>query len=123
MILRTSTNIYQNDILVGESCDYPVILIGPAALCRVGLTTLHTSQLQASTLSTRITGIWNPIVTWYFNPNAIRTDHTKPSHVHPNIYEPTAERALVEYIGFHDYFDEGILIEGLQEYLFRNKNN
>ena len=108
-------NIYKHDKLVGQ--DGKHVLIGEQAFARCGLTTLFSPVLQCSTLYTNITGIWNPIVTWYFNPYADRYEHTKPSKVCANILEPTRERALVEYIIFHNYFDEGILIEGLKTYL------
>lgn len=108
-------NIYQHDERVGRTGKH--ILIGEQAFCRCGLTTLFSPILQCSTLYTKITGIWNPVVMWYFNPFADKYEHTKPGPVHPNILEPTVERAIVEYIMFHEYFDEGILIEGLQTYL------
>lgn len=108
-------DIYKNDALVGR--DGKHILIGEQAFCRRGLTTLFSPVLQCSTLYTNITGIWNPIVMWYFNPFADRFEHTTPSPRCSNILEPTTERAIIEYIIFHDYFDEGILIEGLSTYL------
>lgn len=122
-MLNVNCNVYSNDSIVGEKSTTPVILIGESALVRVGLTTLHNSVLKCSTLVSGVTGIWNPIVTWYFNPNANRYDHTVPSKKHPNILQPTQERALVEYMEFHDYFDEGILIEGIQTYLFQHNDD
>lgn len=123
MNLSVTVNIYQNDKLLGSTSERPVILIGPSALSRAGLTTLHNSILDCSTLYTGINGIFNPIAMWYFNPYAERYEHTKPSPVHPNILEPTQERALVEYMAYHDYFDEGVLIEGIKSYLEQHDNN
>ena len=99
------------------------VLIGEHAFARCGLTTLFTYLLQCSTLYKNITGIWSPIVIWYFNPMAEDYSYTKPSPVCSNILEPTKERALVEYMLFHDYFDEGILIEGIQTYGFQHDND
>lgn len=114
---------YLFDSLVGESSKDAVVLIGEQAFWRAGLTTCISNHLQCSTLVTGITGIRTPYVTWYFNPNANRYDHTVPSKKHPNILQPTQERALVEYMEFHDYFDEGILIEGIQTYLFQHNDD
>lgn len=111
-------DIYKNDKRVGAVDKY--VLIGEQAFARCGLTTLFSPVLQCSTLSTGITGIWSPVVIWYFNPFADKYTHTKPSPVCENILEPTAERAIIEYIIFKDYFDEFVLIEGLKTYMFNN---
>lgn len=112
-------DITKYDYKVGESCKSPRVLVGEHALCRSGLTSLRNDTLQLSTLYTGITGIWNPYVMWYFNPFADKYMYTTPSSAHRNILVPTAERALVEYIMLKEYFNEGILIEGLKNYLWR----
>ena len=108
------------DVLVGSNMKEPAVCIGEMAFIRCGLTTLLTDVLQLSTLVTGITGIHNLIAKWYFNPWADCYEFTKPSHKHPNILVPTRERAIIEYIIFKDYFDEGILIEGLKIYIQQN---
>lgn len=115
------SSIYRYEDKVGA--DGKHILIGEQAFNRCGLTSFVSSTLQCSTLYIGITGIWNPFVMWYFNPFADKYEHTKPSVCNPNILVPTTERAIVEYIIFHDYFDEGILIEGLKTYLSLNNND
>lgn len=109
--------------MVGDSLESPRILIGECALARRGLTSLLSETMQLSTLYTDITGLSNFIVQWYFNPFADKYMHCTPSIQHPMIMEPDRERALIEYIIFHDYFNEGILIEGLQNYLWHNDGN
>lgn len=111
-----------NDILLGSRHN-SVIVAGECALQRCGLTTHISDIIQAWTLLTVPPGIWNPIAMWYFNPMADKYFDTTPSPMHTNILEPTQERALLEYIMFHDYFDEGILIEGLKTYLFQHEDD
>ena len=56
-------------------------------------------------------------VKYYFNPYGKDTKYTNPRKTNRYLHEPTKERALVETIKFHDYFNEGILIEALQNYI------
>lgn len=111
-----------NDVLLG-SRHKPVVVAGECAFQRCGLTSHLSNIIQAWTLRLITSGIYNPIAMWYFSPFADKFFDTKPSIVHPNILEPTRERAIIEYIIFHDYFDEGILIEGLSNYLYENDDN
>lgn len=106
------------DVFIGDMCDSPRVLIGDQAVWRNGLTTAVLETLQLSTLKTGITGNMCSVVNWYFNPWAKNYMHTRPSGTHPNILIPSKERALVEFIIFHDYFNEGILIEALQSYIY-----
>ena len=109
------------DVITGQ--DGKHVLIGEQALSRCGLTSLHTVVVQCSTLCKLIHGAKSEFNAWYFNPMADDYSYTKPSPVCSNILEPTQERALVEYMLFHDYFDEGILIEGIQTYGFQHDND
>lgn len=113
---------YRYDKLVGDTLNKPAVLIGEQALYRCGLTTLLSSTLQCSTPITTLRGYANFICQWYYNPLALRYEHTKPSPEHPMILEPTRERALIEYILLKEYFNEGILIEGLKDYLYYEEN-
>lgn len=111
------------DRFVGERLDHSIVLSGECALQRCGLTTYLSDGIQAWTLFTEISGIQNAIVSWYFNPFAANDMDTNPSQSHPNILIPTKERALVEYVMFHEYFDEGILIEGLKSYIYEKNGD
>lgn len=117
-----------NNIISGRRFDYLLgtigrhVVAGECALQRVGLTSQLSNQIQAWTLYTDISELKSPIVAWYFNPFAKKEFDTKPSIESPNILEPTQERALIEYIMFKDYFDEGILIEGLKSYMFQHQD-
>lgn len=110
-----------NDKLVGSQCR--CIVAGECALARCGLTTCISDIVQAWTLYTGITGIWNPIAMWYASPFAHQEFDVKPSPESDNVLEPTQERALIEYILYLDYFNEGILIEGLKTYMFQHDDD
>lgn len=120
--LTVSPDLYKNDALIGNSCEEPVVIVGEHALACNGLTTALCSTKQLSTLYTGIDGIINPICGWYFSPWADRYEHTRPSPKHEKILIPTRERALWEYMMLHEKFDEGILIEGLSDYLRLTEN-
>lgn len=109
------------DKLVGEQCR--LIVAGECALMRVGLTSLAMDHIQAWTLYTQISGVKTRLVAWYANPFANEEFDVNPSIECANILEPTRERALIEYILFKDYFNEGTLIEGLKNYIWLNKGD
>lgn len=109
-------------MLIGNSCGHPIVIIGEHALACNGLTTALCSTKQLSTLTVGIDGINNFICIWYFSPWANHYDHTRPSPKHEKILIPTRERALWEYMMLHEKFDEGILIEGLSDYLRLTEN-
>lgn len=115
-------DIFKHYTKVGEACSGPRVLVGECALVRRGLTSSLSEIMQLSTLHTGITGIWNPYVMWYFNPFADKYMYTDVSEQHPNILEPTEERALSEFIMLKEYFNEGILIEGLKNYISRHND-
>ena len=100
-----------------------VIVIGQCAFQRCGLTSYLSNIVQVSTLIADISKCNNGYVTYYLNPWALDTSFTNPSSAHSYVLEPTRERAIVEYMFFHDYFDEGILIEGINTYGLLNKGD
>lgn len=108
---------YKYDKLIGQYG--PCILVGPTALWRAGLTTNVTSTLDVSTLYVELRGVGTFAARYYFSPWADKFFEVSDSPVHPNIKQPTKERALVEYMLLHEYFDEGLLIEGIKSYLFQ----
>lgn len=105
-----------NDALLGESGPY--VVCGPAALNRVGLSSFLTEEVIAWTDVVGINGIHTGVSCFYFNPCIDYVHDVKPSIAHRKILEPTRERALAEYIWLREYFDEGILIEGLKNYIW-----
>lgn len=117
MELKVSPDLYMNDKRIGNVLDSYAVVVGEHALACNGLTTALYSVKQLSTLTVGIDGINNYICMWYFSPWAERYDHTRPSPKHEKILIPTRERALWEYMMLHEKFDEGILIEGLSDYL------
>lgn len=111
-----------NDALLGSEGKYYVVC-GPTALSRVGLTSYYSDEIHAWTLCPYITGIHTNFVTYFFSPFAECYADTKPSIACEYILEPTRERALIEYILLREYFDEGILIEGLKNYMWLNNDD
>ncbi len=101
--------------LIGET---PIpILAGECAFQYNGLTTLIDNSLQCWTLSLITPNRARETVIWYFNPFADKYMETALRDVTDLYLTPTRERAIIEYIIFNDYFDEGILIEGIQSYM------
>lgn len=109
------------DELLGSSGDF--VVCGENAFMRVGLTTLWMDTIKAWTPYSEVHGIATPYVQWYYNSDAKNIEDTKPSTKCTHIHEPTRERAIVEYIKFREYFDEGILVEGIDTYLLFNKDS
>ena len=114
--------IYRFDEIVGADNEKH-ILIGEQALYRCGLTTLILPVLQCSSGYLNSNGLSSPVVRWYFNPMYNQYFDTNPSPACPNILEPSQERALMESMVYHDYFDEGILIEAIKTYGFQHDND
>ena len=112
---------YKFDRLVGEECGVRVCA-GHCAFWRCGLTTLRTTCLQCWTLCPGINGIFSPIVMWYFNPWGDKTFDTTPSPEHPNILQPTRERAICEYIIYHTHFCTTHVYHGVA-LLIQNQSN
>lgn len=57
--LTVSSDLYKNDVLIGNSCGHPVVIVGEHALACNGLTTALCSTKQLSTLTVGIDGINN----------------------------------------------------------------
>ena len=109
-------NYNSYDTIVGEQME--CVLAGPTALYRAGLTSQQTVVLDIWTSYEDIpNGLFAVFVRYYYNPMGKDIQYTVCGKAHKNIHEPTKERALVETIKFHDYFNEGILIEALQNYI------
>ncbi len=109
------------DKYVGDQCR--IIVAGESALMRVGLTSIICDRIQAWTTHTEISEVKTTFIEWYANPLANEEFDVNPSIECANILEPTRERALIEYILFKDYFNEGTLIEGLKNYIWLNKGD
>lgn len=114
-------DIREYDAMVGRTGVY--VLCGQTALCRRGLTTAITNLLQVWTLYPNISRVNTGITQFFFNPVINYTDDLNKSPKHPNILEPTQERALIEAIWLREYFDEGILIESLKSYDFQHNGD
>ena len=100
------------DKLFNES----MIVCGECALQRCGLTSHLTNQIQAFTNDPTIHNCENMYIKYYYTPIVDFSDCVL-SVENSLIYEPKKERALLEYIKNIDYFNEGILIEGLKDYI------
>lgn len=93
----------------------PVVVAGESALARTGLISLVTDFVGCWTPSPILGKIQTIYVGYYFNP-LYGEESTKPSRYNFNILEPTKERAILEYIKWIEYFNEGYLIEALNTY-------
>lgn len=109
--------VYDN--IVGKEME--CVLAGETALFRSGLTYAQSYTLDVWTNYEDIpNGLFAVFVRYYQNPLAKDFKYTIESTTNSRIHEPTKERAIVETIKFHDYFNEGILIEALQNYIAGN---
>ena len=110
------------DNMVGRDKKYHVVC-GLTALSRVGLTSYLTDHMCVWTIYPDISLVDTQIVKYYFSPFAECYEDTEHSIECEYILEPTRERALIEYILLREYFDEGILIEGLKNYMWLNNDD
>ena len=106
---------YKTNVLTTEGF---YVLAGDDALYQAGLTTQPVPTPMCWTTYEEIPiGLDAVFVKYYFNPYGKDTKYTNPRKTNRYLHEPTKERALVETIKFHGYFNEGILIEALQNYI------
>lgn len=109
--------VYDN--IVGQEME--CILAGETALFRSGLTYAQSYTLDVWTDYEDIpNGLFAVFVRYYQNPLAKDFKYTIKSPANDKVHEPTKERAIVETIKFHEYFNEGILIEAIQSYIAYN---
>lgn len=95
------------------------ILAGDDALYCAGLTRQPVDTPMCWTTYKEIAnGLFAVFVRYFQNPMGNDLAYTNPSPIHENIHEPIQERAIVETIKFHEQFNEGILIEALQSYIY-----
>ena len=99
------------------------VLAGDDALYHAGLTNQPVDTPMCWTTYEDIpSGIFAVFAYYYFNPFGKDTKYSTPMQTNSFAYAPTNERAIIEAIKFHDYFNEGILIEALQNYIAGNPN-
>lgn len=110
---------YRYDNFIGSFGKY--VCVGQCALWRSGLTATMLDSLQLGTLHTDVTGLGSWMAKYYFSPWADKYFETHPSIASENILIPSPERALIESI-ILGYFDEGVIIEALQNYLSEHKD-
>lgn len=110
--MRQLVNIRANDEFVGNTYS-DCVLCGTCAFARVGLTTLKSEQLEIL----QSTDYTSDKVITYAGDTYNDLSFTTVSPMSVYVHEPSRERAIVEYILYRQYFDEGVLIEGIQEYL------
>lgn len=99
------------------------IIVGEQALMRNGLTNLVDPNIQVSIDVALTCGLRGKWLSFYFSPWAKDFRHTSPSKANPLIHVPTAERALIEYMCLLENFSEGILEEGMRNYLWRHNDD
>ncbi len=106
------------DKLVGLNGKY--IICGNCALDRTIGVNRGSGDIEVWTRYQSISDIDMPFVTYYFNPDLDKHfgEDCTISHLSPNIYIPTKERALVEAFKFIDVFTEVYTVEGMHNYLY-----
>lgn len=107
------------DRLAEKGLSHPVVLAGECALQRNSLTTYVSDKIQCWTSLPSIHGVDSPFIAYYFSPLSGDIRYTEKASTCSKLLVPSPERALVEFIMFHDYFGEWILLEGLQTYMRR----
>lgn len=96
------------------------VLCGICALSRNGLTTHNPTVLDMFTDIPELDGV-SVTIAKYFYKSPIDTEHfVTPMETNPMLLLPTPERAIVEYIQNEKWCDEGVLIEALKTYEFRD---
>lgn len=113
------------DEIVGPQVSERYICCCSTAFSRCGLTSWRANLIQAWTIYPEINRVRSWYTQFFFNP--LMYDHfgedCKPSPFSKNILEPTQERTIVEGVFYREYMDEGILIEGLQNYIESHKDD
>ncbi len=123
-------NCYRNygiefDEIVGSSIEYPYICCSESAFMRAGLTYTHSSVIEVWTLCADKNRIETGYTKFFFNPLLYEHfgEDCNPSRASHMIRNPTQERAIVEGIFYREYMDEGILIEGLRNYIYSHNDD
>lgn len=99
------------------------VLAGDDALYHAGLTNQPVDTPMCWTEYEEIpNGIFAVFAYYYFNPFGKDTKYAIPMQTNILAYKPTKERAIVETVKFHEYFNEGVLIEALQSYIAGTPN-
>ena len=111
---------YKLNILTTEGI---YVLAGDDALYHAGLTNQPVNTPMCWTTYEEIpNGTFAVFTYYYYNPAGKDTRYSKPMQINSYAYEPIKERAIVETIKFREYFNEGILIEALQNYIEGSPN-
>lgn len=82
----------------------------------ISLTTQNAIVLDMLTEYEEADGISVSIAKYYYKPNIDYVHYVSPMYTNELILLPTPERAIVEYIFFEKWCDEGTLIEALKTY-------
>ncbi len=93
------------------------VLCGSSALSFAGLVMFNTTHYI---IQTRIDLLNNSVLYFFtlkFNPKIDYEYRVVPSKSNPMLLLPTKERALVENIQHLEWVDEGLLVEGLKNYI------
>lgn len=114
-----------NIVICDKLCDNnPHMLFGNTAFWLNGLTTLYSVTPVISTLYTSIGYLQTSMLNFVFNPWGSDISYSCiPFRYTKHLFLPSAERALCEGIQLRESLDEGILVESLQSYLYRNNWN
>lgn len=108
------------DLIFDKEVNTVSVICGLCALARNGLTTHDPTVLDLFTNYPELDGISASIVKYYYKSSVDTEHYVSPMDTNPLLLLPTPERAIVEYIQNEKWCDEGVLIEALKTYEFRD---
>lgn len=92
------------------------VLCSGCALARNGLVTQTPVYLEMFTDREKYDGFSLGVGRYLYNPDIDYVNYVCPMDSNRLILLPTKERAIVEYVKFEKWCDEGLLIEALKTY-------
>jgi len=93
------------------------VVCAESALWRAGLSTQMSVHLQMWTTFVELHDVDNGYIRLYYKYKLDKETGVTPHAKYPWMLIPSKERALIDMISQNQFFNEGSLIEGLQEYL------
>lgn len=95
------------------------VLAGNPALYRAGLINYTPVRISGYTQKKELDGVQLGPMRFVYTESIDYTNNVVPCNTNPNILIPLPERAIAEYIYHERFCEEGLLIEALQDYLWR----
>ena len=117
---KSDDDIFVYDSMVADKCGTNLLVVGPQAVMRNGLTTTFFPTLTLGWDIKEWKYIPALFVWWFYTPHANDFRDTRPSPFADKIRIPSAERALLDYMENAELYGTSYLVEGLQSYYAYN---